>query len=407
MKYSAHKLLINGLLPNLNPKNSEVAELKAARKVIREAIREAFIEVRKHITSDSEGRVFIDENKVPLKLAEAYRKLDSTQKGALRKIIPKFAPQGSFVYGTANSPCHNPPQQLDFDDGTYLPTDLFEEKPVISKDLFFLIIDDALASLCSQNEGWELDPTKPTCARVIIDRRKHVDIPLYAIPRERFETMRLEALKSVQFSEEVLTRKLLNSTDVFMAMRSEEHWIKSDPKLVNNWFLACIDDYGKILLRVCRYLKAWRDHNFIKGGPSSIALMACAVKTFEAAASNRKTFKDDSEALLACANNLALQLENGVKSPVDESEPTLFPRSDLSMDEFNKILILAKKFGVNMNQALLSAQTTTEALHKLQEIFGQRLPFLPTMVQVSGAAAVLTSRPKPQPQPEVKNMSGG
>lgn len=409
MKFRANTLLSKSFLPKLDPTDEDITQLNTARVTIREKIRGAFKETRRSISQDDAARFVITENaSLSQALVESIRKLDSDQKKALRNTTPKFSPQGSFVYKTANSPCHNPPQQIDFDDGVYLPTDLFEDRPIVSKDLFFKIVDDALTELCAEQKGWRFDNSKPTCARIILDQRKHIDIPLYAIPRDRYEQMVAEAaLNKSQLGDAVATRKLLNSKDVFMAMRNQAHWIKSDPKLVSKWFLGSIEDFGDILRRVCRYLKAWRDNKFLNGGPSSITLMACAVETFQQNSKRGHLFRDDSEALLACATCLFSQLENGVESPVDESEPNLFPRDGVSQEERQRILEIARDLGAGMKSAFLDAHSAIEANTKLLSLFGTRFPFTPEAIEITAAAAVLRAKPKPQPQPEVKNMSGG
>lgn len=408
MKFRAHTLLSKAFLPKLDPTNEEITHLKTARSAIREKIRSAFKEIHHSITQDDTGKHFIiEKSSLPTSLIESIRKLDSNQKKALRNTIPKFSPQGSFVYKTINRPCHNPPQQIDFDDGVYLPTDLFEDRPIVSKDLFFKIVDDALTELCSEQNGWRFDNSKPTCARVVLDQRKHIDIPLYAIPREQYEQMSLEALNKSVLDEAIVTHKLLNSEDVFIARRDQLHWIKSDPKLVSQWFLGAIEDFDEILRRVCRYLKAWRDNKFTTGGPSSITLMACAVETFQQNSKRGHIFRDDSEALLACATNLFAQLEKGVQSPIDETEPNLFPRDGVSQEERQRILEITRDLGTGMKSALLHANSASEANTKLLSLFGTRFPFAPEAIEVTASAAVLSAKPKPQPQPEVKNMSGG
>ncbi|ODS23692.1 hypothetical protein AB835_07795 [Candidatus Endobugula sertula] len=405
MKYDAHKLLAQQFLSRLEPDPEDVAELKAAKTLIRNTIRDAFTQTHQSVTPDQHGRFFIDESKISPHLAESIRKLDSSQKEALRQTKPKFAPQGSFVYKTANSPCHAPPQQIDFDDGVYLPTDLFEDKPIVSKDLFFKIVNDSLIKLCDSNSGWEFDDSKPTCERIILDNKKHIDVPLYAIPRKKYEEM-AQAINKSHFRDASMEKKLLDSKNVFMAMRNKEHWIKSDPKQISQWFIGNIMDYGEIVRRISRYMKAWRDYVFKKGGPSSITLMACVVKTFEEQASRGTIFKNDSEALLCCANNLYSQLSSGVDSPIDETEPALFPRN-IDDDEQNIILGKASEFGMLLKSALLNASSSQEANQKLLAAFGSRMPFIPSLITTTAAAIVRQSKPRPQPQPEVKNMSGG
>ena len=403
MKYNAHKLLQQGFLANIEPNVGDVSDLKKAKELIRNTIRNAFVKAHKYVVPDESGRYYIDEN-ISQGLADLMRKLDPKQKDAFRKVEPKFAPQGSFVYKTVNNPCHTPPQQIDFDDGVYLPVDFFEDRPVVSKNLFFRIVDDALIALSRSKSGWKFDDSKLTCARIILDKRKHIDIPLYAIPQEKFEEM---IVGNESYSKDAnLEKKLLDGKNVFMAMRNKEHWIKSDPKQVSQWFIGNVQDYGEIVRRISRYIKAWRDFKFLKNGPSSITLMACVVKTFEEQASKGNRLNNDSEALLFCANNLYKQLSEGVNSPIDETEPALFPRN-ISVDERSDVLNKANEFGMQIKSALLSANSPQESNQKLLEVFGSRMPLNPQLISITSAATVRQSKPRPQPQPEVKNMSGG
>lgn len=203
---------------------------------------------------------------------------------------------------------------MDMDDGVYLPLEEMQEQPVISKEVFFAIVDQALKKL-ADGEGWKFKE-KPYCARLEVSDRFHLDFPLYAVPYDRYSELLAKCAFEDFRSEERDDRRRLPDGCVHMAARNSPHWIKSDPLLVINWFEGATCTQGEILRRVCRYLKAWRDYHFHSGGPSSITLMACAEETMK-----NRGFTDDSAALLACAKALASQLERGVKSPIDDTEP--------------------------------------------------------------------------------------
>ncbi|MFV2057877.1 MAG: cyclic GMP-AMP synthase DncV-like nucleotidyltransferase, partial [Thiohalomonadales bacterium] len=94
--------------------------LRAARKLVRHAIRTAFRDARNYLENVEEKDI-------------AWISL----------IKPKFMSQGSFVYKTLNSPCYSS-QEIDLDDGVYLPMSIINSEPSANKDWFFVIIDGAL-----------------------------------------------------------------------------------------------------------------------------------------------------------------------------------------------------------------------------------------------------------------------
>ena len=87
-------------------------------------------------------------------------------------VRPRFFTQGSFAYKTINDPAWTPPQQMDLDDGTYLPMTFVQgAKPSVAAAAFFKIVDRALQAL-AKAEGW-IFVKKPTCARLIISICPH------------------------------------------------------------------------------------------------------------------------------------------------------------------------------------------------------------------------------------------
>src|SRR5690554_2466606 len=147
------------LLTNLDISQSQKEELIDARKII-----------RNHLRSGVE--VF-----------------STTESGGGKKITPKFYTQGSWAYKTVNSPCVVPPQQVDYDDGMYLPVSYLDDNgPEVAAKVYFELIDSLLFELC-KNKKWELDRSKKTCSRVVISSTSHFDIPLYSIPDKDFSAM--------------------------------------------------------------------------------------------------------------------------------------------------------------------------------------------------------------------------
>ena len=141
----------NGFIAEITPEPEHVKRLRVIREEVRNELRDKFTELSSSF-SNINGQMRYISNASTLFLSEDLKKLSSEQKKSLQKLKPKFASQGSFVYKTMNSPCQYP-QQMDLDDGIYLPIDMFEDKPVISKDLFFSYVDNTLLNL-AERKGW-------------------------------------------------------------------------------------------------------------------------------------------------------------------------------------------------------------------------------------------------------------
>ena len=78
-------------------------------------------------------------------------------------VAPRFYTQGSFAYKTINDPAHVPPQQMDLDDGCYLPLTFVKgERPSKAASAFFEVVDGALRELAAE-KNWAF-VQKTTCA---------------------------------------------------------------------------------------------------------------------------------------------------------------------------------------------------------------------------------------------------
>ena len=236
-------------------------------------------------------------------------------------IRPVFFPQGSYPSKTLNAPAHCPPQQSDLDDGCYLPMSFLEQnKPSISSKVFFNIVDESLSKLAAE-ESWKLVKIN-SCTRLIINERLHIDIPLYAIPDAEYNTLR----KALTFAESNRGISLisayenndswavLDKNQVLLACR-DDTWNASDPREVSNWLKRQIALKSEQLRRIIRYLKAWRDHQWINGAsPSSILLMVCADTALNS------PYEGDDMALLSVAKQLPTLLARDVYHPTEEDE---------------------------------------------------------------------------------------
>jgi hypothetical protein len=143
---------------------------------------------RKELELSSDDREILLKFKKEIRkvIKDGFEILKRSKKYIELKAVstPKFAQQGSFVYGTINNPAYPPKQQLDLDYGIYLPfSDLENGKfPKQTTDAFFIIVEGILNIHIKNNRPqWKL-LQKSTCVRVILNERMHIDLPLYGCP---------------------------------------------------------------------------------------------------------------------------------------------------------------------------------------------------------------------------------
>jgi len=376
----------------LNITDEQDKMLLEARKKVRQAIRNAFSEARVYLKNETIHQKDIDW---------------------ISKLIPKFLTQGSYVYKTLNSPCSNS-QEIDLDDGVYLPMSIIDSEPEANKDWFFAIVDGALKKLAEQ-EGWHFDGEKETCARIIIPgKQAHIDVPLYAIPDKRHSQLveslnyakaNNKTLSSIYYSDAAVQAALylLDKDEVNLATR-EGGWRKSDPMEIYNWFKQEISLRGQAsgqrLRRVCRFLKAWRDYTWENGGPSSLALMICAVEAFPEDDKGR-----DDHALLTVVRELPSLLNKEVFNPAAKEKEVVYPRDDISSVN---VVLAAQALEIALNSALSGSLDKTAALAEFKNKFGNRMPNNTEWIESISSASIVRSTPAKNVKPEyIPNTKSG
>lgn len=306
---------------------------------------------------------------------------------------PRFFTQGSWAYKTLNSPAHLPPQQSDVDDGAYLPISFLKgsKRPSAASAIFFAAAEEALHRLVEtkRSENWKLVTDKPTCIRIEISAIAHIDIPLYSIPDDEYQTLERAAYTYGYDSlmDAVNVRRAdswttLPSGEVLLAHR-EEDWIASDPRPLKDWFVDEVEAKGEQLRRVVRYLKAFRDWQWRNGGPSSILLMAIAAPLFT------KMDRRDDLALLEVLKGLPAALRKGVSNPVNDDE-SLSGR--LPADELEAAAEKFEMFEDYLNGAVNASDQTT-ACNWMISMFGPRFPNRPTRIKQVTVAATIAAVP--------------
>src|SRR5690606_38448165 len=147
-------------------------------------------------------------------VALLIRDMYESARKAFLSLNPRFWTPGSFQHDTLNNAYFTPPQEMDIDDGTYVPMASFEDQPVIGHRLLLLLVDSSLKSLAYEN-GWEFDAQRK-CARLKIPMANtHIDVPMYAIPEDQF------LLKEAAMAKATSTVALDSAERRFIA-RSEE-----------------------------------------------------------------------------------------------------------------------------------------------------------------------------------------
>ena len=412
MTWNFHNYYTNcdtGLIGQLILSDHEKDALKALRQIVRERTRDVFDEAKQLIKSSKQHHSplsfqaeFIDTHFKYLSaddqktLSQLIMDLSDDLKAEFMKISPRFWTQGSFMYDTLNRP-YKSTQEMDIDDGTYLPMQFFEDKPAIGHQLLLLLVDASLKSLAVERYGWSFE-AKETCGRIKIPAKSvHIDVPMYAIPFEKF----LE--KEVLLKEAANTRLSMEMYDgitaadhalydqietdcVNLAVRKDDaKWIKSDPKDVHLWFQDACQRTGQHLRKVCRILKAWRDAGDWQesNGPSSISLMAAVVDILDRTSVDSKDF---GLLMLTVARKLPDTFRNGVESPDENDDRPLFPPYDEHEPKHEEVIQKLEQL-VDSLELVYAVHTKQEALDILNSEYGDRVQDLSLIVSQAAAPA--------------------
>jgi hypothetical protein len=326
-------------------------------------------------------------------------------------VSPRFRTQGSWSYNTCVQPATLPPQEIDWDFGVYLPVHVWEENgpPHEMAKAYFDLVEHLLEDLC-RKKGWKLISGKATCIRVQVAFWAHIDIPLYAAPEHKFvqvvEKAALSARpggvamdsmwmsESVDFSE-MPEQAWEDLDDIVLATRSGE-WKFSDPEGVSRWFRDKVAEHTEQLRRVCRYLKAWRDHHWRDGGgPTSVSIMIAVAQAFEP-----QRGRDDL-ALEKAARHLAVAIPQELREPGIDGGSEDF-NSRLSPEEKAIASQKAEALAKALQQARIRAvHQKSEAITHVQAHLGGRIPNRPDLVEADSGAEAIRSVPARQVVPPV------
>lgn len=287
--------------------------------------------------------------------------------------------QGSFSYSTDVYPPFAPPQQIDMDDGMFLPVSYVslneEVTPSVASIRLFNIVEAAILPLCKR-KGWKC-VEKNSCVRIILSKVSHLDIALYAVPDKEFSSLVETAMAKrandnqpefILDSDNELYRAI--PKDQIMLAEREQGWIKSDPRLLEEWFLEKVKQHGEVLRRVCRYIKSWRDQTSDCEKLASIALMSIAVDVFDGNY-GKTEMTDDDLCLLNVAKILPAKLQNRIKNPVVDGA---FLDQGWNDEQRNIFVGSAHLFSSGLERSINYHKSKSDILTELQSAFGTRVP---------------------------------
>jgi hypothetical protein len=397
--FNLHKVLAEAprsddFLSALEVADSQKRELRDARDLIRETLRAGFSSWQTTV----ERRVLLQETALKRAVPDP-------------KLKPKFRMQGSASYYTLNMPAHHPPQRIDYDDGMYLPVSFLAEtgSPVVASAGFFRLVEALLAPLC-ERKGWELRQ-KPSCVRVQLSKKAHIDLPLYAIPDDEFETLVEKSAIAYSAADRALVQDSmalderiyegLQIDDIRLAHR-EKGWIKSDPRLIERWFKDAIETHGYQLRRVCRYFKAWRDHHWDICVLSSITIMKCVVDAFDELRGVMDPKRDDL-AVLEVAIRLSAYFAGQIENPVVDG----ILNDNWSEADRRAFIARAGDLHTQINSAIRGTDSAAVALSEFTRAFGSRIPQDVSLVIATAEATVRSFQPTKVPARQVPKTTSG
>lgn len=382
-------------LARLDVSDEERQELAAARDAIRAELRTGFSAWQDKI----DRRVILSEAAVRKSVGDP-------------KLRPKFRMQGSASYHTLNDPAQHPPQQIDYDDGVYLPISFLAEtgNPILASAGYFRLVETILAPLC-EREDWTLCTDKRSCVRIKLHSKAHIDLPLYAIPDDEFETFveKASAMKtpferqmmrdSIELAEAVY--ETLPQDEMRLAHRNDG-WIKSDPRLIERWFKGAVETHGPQLRRTCRYFKAWRDHQWEECCLTSITIMKCVVDAFDSLRGSLNEKRDDL-AVFEVASRLNGYFNGEIRNPVLDAV-----LNDNWSEADRKVF---KEGATCLHDCLVTALRGADdrglALSQLTQAFGPRIPQDVDLIEPTAETVVKSYKPTKVPAPQVPRTTSG
>ena len=394
------RLLDEGYCQEIKVKDSDKKRLATSRDIIRQHLRADFSRLR---VEDNQNALLIEKARNVLAGQRAF-------------LAPKFHMQGSFVYHTHTDAIQHPPQEIDMDDGMFLPVRFFmhdTHTPVVDCNLYIDSVKTSLEKLSTTKVGWWVEE-KACCLRMHINKRLHIDLPLYAIRDEKydglveavnkaFSTLSLDMLKEqIELDRNIYSE--LSTEDMRLATR--DGWIKSDPRKLEEWFKGKIRVHGEVLRTITRIFKGYRDHIWTDSSLSSICIMAAVVKAFDENpefASLRL-----GAAIQSVSNALVHVLASPIENPVYPGDIKTCLCNGWSATERQSI----RRGFQNLGDAIDRAATVSDPIYALQRVrgeFGNRMSNDVNLLELTteGIAAYEAASAQNTPKPVITSHTSG
>lgn len=398
MRYNAHRLLHQAANQpcfrcELVITDAQKKKLQTAQKLVRNALRVGLRLAGSYLTRDE------------IPLVKSYGVPDPT---AL-SFRPKFRTQGSWAYGTLNQPARSC-QQLDLDDGMYVPMSIVGLNPAVASSTLFAIVERILGTVC-EAQGWALDTSKSICVRVVLDDEAHLDLNIYAIPDVKMVLLEkaIHAASNRAMDDAAFASPLreirLDPSEIYVAHRTTG-WEQSDPLELEDWFVNAAARHAgwTDLKRLTRYLKAWRDHHWDSCRLSSLVLMVCAVEALDEANTPPKPGRDD-DGLLIVARALAAKIAGVVWNPVVDDKAL---NDNWTTTEQNQFELKARALATELDGALNHETSIFNVVARFRKLFGPRVPDNAALVSpITSANQVRSIAAAQSPSPRVGSQTSG
>lgn len=385
----------------------EDALLRNANRRIRSTLREAFLHVDRALLSE-EGR----------RLRVAERDSRAIEKSArVRAIDVRFLRQGSFAYQTLVRPAQSPPQEIDLDDGVYVPVEFIDGQPIFSSAALFYVVEEALKPLLKEQPTWKL-VRKTTCICIQLGGADaHIDLPLFAVEKSEFERVQQNFYDA--FGEGARKAEHLNESriadrdkhyrvpsEAIRLAHKEEDWISSDPKAFQDWLEDWVAELGPVTRRVSMYVKAWRDRTFPKSGLSSLAITVTTIRALEEIEGRPADSRDDEISLMVLRKLKACLNGEGI------FHPNTGARLDGDVEGEERVTLLAAvDVAIQLlNSALNQCTNQQVVVRHFRSVFGDRFPNCPDAVKVdvaSQASSMTEEKAARVPHPNVISSTSG
>jgi len=311
----------------------------------------------------------------------------------------RFLLQGGLAYGTAVLPAQSPPQQSDRDTGVYVRTSFMSrQEPGLASQKLFGLVESAIESLCNLR-NWKAI-RKDTCIRIELNEFLHIDLPLYAIPDEEFETLQKGIRDASGHEMSLNSTQMLSLMDAYRTLRlpedrimlahDEKGWVQSDPRALHDWFDEQFKRYGSQVRRQSRYFKGWRDFNFEKKGPSSVFLMVCVANCYR----DGMVFADENRddlAFLQIAQCLPEMMMQEVTNPVLSVPSALNAWGEIERKQYERA---ANNLNDTVTAALSGHYVPSITIDRLQKALGSRIPNRPDLVKAHTTVPEVSQRIK-------------